>query len=92
VAGSLTSELRALTSAFVYTSRMEIPAKVSVFNRTLEIKGKAAMLVAINSEGFFEIVLEVQQRNHTVLLPIAETVLIFNEALPQAAADVEIER
>ena len=71
---------------------MEIPAKVSVFNRTLEIKGKAATLVAINSDGFYEVVLEVQQRNHTVLLPVAETVLIFNEALPQAATEFEVER
>jgi hypothetical protein len=72
---------------------MEIPSKVSVFNRTLEIKGKAATLVAINEEsGFYEVILEVQQRNHTVLFPIAETVLIFNEALPMIAADFEVER
>jgi hypothetical protein len=50
------------------------------------------MLVAINSEGFFEVVLEVQSRNHTVLFPIAETVLIFNEALPAIATDFEVER
>ena len=72
---------------------MEIPAKVSVFNRTLEIKGKAGTLIAINEEAcFYEIILDVQQRNHTVLFPIAETVLIFNEALPPAAADFEVER
>jgi hypothetical protein len=71
---------------------MEIPAKVSVFNRTLEIKGKAATLVAISSEGYYEVVLEFQQRNHTVLFPVAETVLIFNEALPQIATDFEVER
>ena len=71
---------------------MEIPAKVSVFNRTLEIKGKAATLIAINEDGYYEIVLEVQARNHTVLFPIAETVLIFNEALPSISADFEVER
>jgi len=71
---------------------MEIPAKVSIFNRTLEIKGKPAMLITIHELGYYEVVLEVQQRNHTVLLPIAETVLIFNEALPSASADFEIER
>jgi len=48
--------------------------------------------VAINSEGFFEVVLEVQTRNHTVLFPIAETVVIFNEALPSISADFEVER
>jgi hypothetical protein len=72
---------------------MEIPSKVSVFNRTLEIKGKAATLVAVNQDGgFYEVVLEVQQRNHTVLFPIAETVIIFNEALPATSPDFEVER
>ncbi len=71
---------------------MEIPAKVSVFNRTLEVKGKAGTLVAIVADGYYEIILEVQQRNHTVLFPIAETVVIFNEAVPATAADFEIER
>jgi hypothetical protein len=71
---------------------MEIPAKVSIFNRTLEIKGKPGTLVAINSDGFFEVVLEVQTRNHTVLFPIAETVVIFNEALSSISADFEVER
>ena len=71
---------------------MEIPAKVSVFNRTLEVKGKPGTLVAISEEGYYEVVLEVQKQNHTVLFPIAETVIIFNEALPMIAADFEIER
>jgi len=71
---------------------MEIPSKVSVFNRTLEVKGKPGMLVAISSEGYFEIILEVQSRNHTVLFPIAETVVIFNDAVPATSADFEIER
>ncbi len=71
---------------------MEIPSKVSIFNRTLEVKGKAATLIAINDLGFYEVVLEVQQRNHTVLFPIAETVLIFNEALPTVSPEFEVER
>jgi hypothetical protein len=71
---------------------MEIPSKVSIFNRTLEIKGKAGTLIAISDEGYYEVVLEVQARNHTVLFPIAETVIIFNEAMPTIAADFEVER
>ena len=72
---------------------MEIPAKVSLFNRTLEIKGKAGTLIAINEEAcYYEVILELQSRNHTVLFPIAETVVIFNEALTPAAADFEVER
>lgn len=71
---------------------MEIPSKVSVFNRTLEIKNKPATLVAVNELGFYELILEIQQRNHTVLFPIAETVLIFTEPQPSIAAEFEIER
>lgn len=71
---------------------MEIPSKVSVFNRTLELKGKPGTLVAISDQGFFEIILEVQQKNHTVLFPIKDTVLIFNDALINLAGDFEIER
>lgn len=71
---------------------MEIPSKVSIFNRTLEIKGKAGTLINISGQGYYEVVLEVQQRNHTVLFPIAETVIIFNEALPTISADFEVER
>ena len=71
---------------------MEIPSKVSIFNRTLEVKGKAATLIAINETGFYEVILEVQQRNHTVLLPISETVLIFNDAVPPTSAEFEVER
>lgn len=71
---------------------MEIPSKVSVFNSTLEVKGKIGTLVSINGPGFYEIVLEVQSRNHTVLFPIAETVVIFNDAIPNTSGDFEIER
>ena len=71
---------------------MEIPSKIAIFNRTLEVKGKNGTLIAINDSGFYEVVLEVQSRNHTVLFPIAETVIIFNEALPTIAADFEVER
>jgi hypothetical protein len=71
---------------------MEIPSKISIFNRTLEVKGKAGTLIAINQDGFYEVVLEVQQRNHTVLFPINETVIIFNDALPTVAAEFEVER
>jgi len=71
---------------------MEIPSKVSIFNKTLELKGKAGTLVAINDQGFYEVVMEVQQKNHTVLFPVCETVVIFNEALPSTASDFEVER
>jgi hypothetical protein len=71
---------------------MEIPSRVSVFNRTLEIKGKPGTLVAIDDRGYYEVHLQVQERNHTVLLPIAETVVIFNEPVPETSVEFEVER
>jgi len=71
---------------------MEIPSKVSIFSRSLELKGKPGTLIAINSIGFYEIVMYFQGRNHVVLFPIAETAIIFNEALPATAGDFEVER
>lgn len=71
---------------------MEIPSKISIFNRTLEVKGKTGTLIAISDEGYYEVILEVQSRNHTVLFPIAETVIVFNEAVPTMASEFEVER
>ena len=71
---------------------MDIPAKVTLFSRTLELKGKAATLIAISEHGYYEIVMEFQQRNHTVLFPIEDTVIIFNEAIPSIPSDFEVER
>jgi hypothetical protein len=71
---------------------MEIPSKVLIFSRALELKNHPATLVAINDAGFYEIVMASQGRNHTVLVPIAETAIIFNDALPSIAADFEVER
>jgi hypothetical protein len=36
--------------------------------------------------------MELQSRNHTVLFPIHETVIIFNEALPTVVSELEVER
>ncbi|HXA17719.1 MAG TPA: hypothetical protein VN380_12050 [Thermoanaerobaculia bacterium] len=71
---------------------MEIPSKVSISNRTLEMKNQPGTLIAINDSGFYEIVLVAQGRSHVVLCPIAETAIIFNDALPSIAADFEVER
>ena len=71
---------------------MEIPSKVSVFNKTLELKGKVAQLIAVDERGFYEVTMEVNQKIHTVLLPVSETVLIFNEPQPEILAAIEVER
>jgi hypothetical protein len=70
---------------------MEIPSKVSIFNKTLEVKGKVGKLIAVSEAGYYELTMEVNQKNHLVLLPISDTVLIFNEPVPETAS-IDIER
>ena len=65
---------------------------LDIGDKFLDAQGKPGTLIAISDSGYYEIVLEVQARNHTVLFPIAETVIIFNEALPTVAPDFEVER
>ncbi|MEO8218230.1 MAG: hypothetical protein ABI718_14210 [Acidobacteriota bacterium] len=71
---------------------MEIPSRVAIFNTILEIKGKQGTLIAIDERGYFEVSMDVSGKLHTVLFPIDQTVLIFNEPLAQVVADFEVER
>ena len=71
---------------------MEIPSKVAISSRILELKNQPGTLIAINDNGFYEIVMVSQGRSHVVLFPIADTAIVFNEALPSTAADFEVER
>jgi hypothetical protein len=71
---------------------VELPARVVIFCPTLELKNKPGRLMAISAHGYYEIWLDFAERNHTVLLPVPGTALVFAE--PNATGDVlpEIER
>jgi hypothetical protein len=71
---------------------MEIPSIVTIFHSNAQFNNKRGTLVAVNDTGFYEITVDFNQRRHTVLLPVTETILIFNEPMPQIVTDVEIER
>ena len=71
---------------------MELPARVVVFCPILELKNKPARLVAITAHGFYEVRLDLGERNHTALLPIAATGIVFQEPNPAAEVMLEIER
>jgi hypothetical protein len=58
---------------------MELPAKVIVFSPCLEIKNQPAVLVSVSPQGFYELTMEFSGRRHSVLAPVAQTGLIFNE-------------
>ena len=58
---------------------MDLPARVIIFCPTLELKNKPGRLMAISPTGYYEIWLDFSERNHTVLLPIPGTALVFAE-------------
>ncbi|MGH9400342.1 MAG: hypothetical protein ACRD00_08515 [Thermoanaerobaculia bacterium] len=71
---------------------MELPVRVIIFCPTLEFKNKQGRLVAISEHGYYEIRMEFAERNHTVLLPIVNTALVFAEPNYAAEQIPEIER
>lgn len=71
---------------------MELPARVVVYCPILEIKNKPARLVGVSPHGYYEVRLDVGERNHTALLPIAGTALVFQEPNVTGEALLEVER
>jgi hypothetical protein len=71
---------------------VELPTRVVVFCPILELKNKPARLLAISPHGYYEVRIEVGASNHTALLPIAATGLVFQEANVTGEPGPEIER
>jgi hypothetical protein len=71
---------------------VELPARVVVFCPILEFKNKPARLVAISPHGYYEVRIDVGERNHTALLPIAGTGVVFQEPNVTGEPIPEIER
>jgi hypothetical protein len=71
---------------------LDLPARVIIFCPTLELKNKPGRLVAISPNGFYEIWLDFAERNHTVLLPVGGTALVFAEPNTHSQPIPEIER
>lgn len=71
---------------------MEIPARVVVYCPTLELKNRPVTLVGISPHGYYEVRMEIGESNHTALLPIAGTGLIFQDANVTGEPIPELER
>ena len=71
---------------------MEIPARVVVYCPTLELKNRPATLVGVSPHGYYEVRMEIAERNHTALLPISGTSLIYQEANVTGEPIPELER
>ena len=70
---------------------MDLPARVIVFAPILEIKNKPASLISVNPQGYYELRIELSGRRHTVLAPIGQTGLVFNDP-EEEFANLEVER
>jgi hypothetical protein len=71
---------------------MEVPARVMVYNQLLGLSGTHGLLVAVRREGMYELHLPSQGKVHSVLLPIAQTALVYAEAEPETATVMNVER
>lgn len=71
---------------------MEVPARVMVYNQLLGLTGTQGLLVAVRREGLFELRLPSQGKVHTVLLPIAQTALVYAEPEAESPEEIAVER
>jgi hypothetical protein len=71
---------------------VDLPARVIVFCPTLEMKNKPGRLMAISPQGYYEIWVDFSDRNHTVLLPVQGTALVFADPNSTAGTIPGIER
>lgn len=71
---------------------MDLPAPVQISNDLLGLKGHKGVLVAVSAHGYYELRLEFGGRQHKVLLPTANTAVVFRQPEPEFAAEGEIER
>lgn len=72
---------------------MDLPARVTIYNTVFpELNTKSGELIAIAPENYYEVHIQFREKRHIVLLPIAQTVLIFEDPLLDVKADFEIER
>jgi len=71
---------------------MELPSKVLVYSQILGLSGTPGTLIDIRPEGCYELRLTSQGKLHSVLLPVAQTGLVFAEPEPEVMPEANIER
>ncbi len=71
---------------------MDLPARVVIYCPSLELKNKPGRLIAVLPNGYYEVRLDFAERNHTALLPISGTALVFADPNPTTEAIPDLER
>ena len=71
---------------------MELPASVLIYSQLLNLSGTPGTLFAVRRDGTYELRMISQGRQHTVLLPISQTGLVFVEPESEVPPAMDIER
>jgi hypothetical protein len=71
---------------------IEREAPIKIYSEVLGAKGAKGRLVRVSDEGFYEVLLEVQGREYTTLLPVASTVILAAEPEMEVAPLEGVER
>jgi hypothetical protein len=69
---------------------IEREAAIRIYNEALGAKGSKGKLVRVG-EGYYEVIMDIQGKGYTTLLPIASTVILAFDAEEEVAA-LEVER
>lgn len=71
---------------------MELPIPVMIHNEQLGLKGTSGTLLQVNPDGFYVVTTDFGAKVHRVLLPIEQTILIFEGPEETVGETLEIER
>ncbi len=71
---------------------MELPAEVLIHNALLGLKGAPGTLLQIAPEGYYLVTCRFGDREHRVMLPVGDTVIIAKEHEEPAAEILDVER
>ncbi len=65
---------------------------VRIYNEAVGIKGGHGRLIRVNSQGYYEISLEIQGKFYESFLPISSTAIISMEPETETVEKIDIER
>ena len=71
---------------------MDLPTKVMIYSDFPEIKNMQGNLISISEHGYYQVQVQIKEKRHTYLLPIAGTALVFLDSLLDVAPGFEVER
>jgi len=65
--------------------------KVFIYNELLGLKGSLGVLQQTNERGYYDLVIKIKENRHRILLPIAQTVIIFSEPIIEMDNSLDLE-